>query len=73
MVALGSYANSFVLPVLTEVCLAVTFSLHEFEFDSKLSCSEIWSLEMGPRFDYLTHGAPVGFARDCPGKNWPLS
>jgi len=72
--ALCSHANPFVLPVLTEVYPA--FALSFQEFGSKaivLRDLEPTCHEMGPIFDYLAHGAAVGFARDCTGKNWLLS
>ena len=53
---------------------AIIFSLQEFGceivvlMDLESSC-----LEVGPSFDYFTHGAAVGYARGCPCKYWALS
>jgi len=70
--ALGSHTDSFVLPVFTKVRPAVAFSLQEFGSEViVLSDLEPNCHDMGPIFDYLTHGAAVGFTKGCPVVNWP--
>jgi len=65
--ALGSDTDSLVFPVVSKNRPAVAFSLQESGgeivvfMDLKSGCHEV-----GSSFDYLAHGAAVGYAKGCP-------
>jgi len=71
--ALGSDTDSFVFPVISRDRPAVSFSLEKFGLEIIVFMNlEPSGHEMGPSFDYLAHGAAVGYTRGCPCEHWAL-
>jgi len=73
-VTLGSHTNSFAFPVFTKVRPTVALSLQKLGSEGVMSRNlEPGRHQMGPSFEYLTHGAAMSLARGCPGDSDDIS
>jgi len=64
--ALGSDTHSCIRPVISKNRPAVPFSFYKFDGEAVVFKKlKPGGHEMGPGFDYLTHGAVMGYSRGC--------